>query len=316
VTDTDLIAVHGTPSSAFDTYVINQSQGALAPGKALESDGVSEIETTIDTGGAPMQLHVAGTSGPDTMRVSAAGGVMLGSDADVDVRARSATKISLDGGPGNDFLSGRGGFPASFPGAATTKVTMFGGDGDDTGVDGPLSGDELQGNGGNDTLFSQDFQSFDHNFGGEGFDRATMDSGDFHSFNDIESITFAGVGRLKLAPAVVTGDAGKPARLKLAWKHPKAWKQLRSLKLTANDAGKAVGSIRIDPARANISAHGALEAARGSTVEHHGKSVIVQLRLRPSKQLAGRTLRLAVQATDVHGKRQIEPLAGSLTVNH
>jgi hypothetical protein len=75
-------------------------------------------------------------------------------------------------------------------------------------------------------------------------------------------------------------------------------------------------SIRIHPARGRISGHGALDAARGSTVAHHCKWVTAHLRLRPFKQLAGRTLRLAVQATDVHGGRQLEPLAGSLTINH
>jgi hypothetical protein len=75
-----------------------------------------------------------------------------------------------------------------------------------------------------------------------------------------------------------------------------------------------VGSIRIDPARGRLSGHGALDAASGSTVAHHGKWVTAHLRLRPSKQLAGQTLRLAVQATDVDGARQPEPLAGSLTV--
>jgi len=314
VTNTDLIVVHGNPTFANDSYRVDESQGRLAPGKAVEADGVSEIETIIDTNGVPALLDVFGTAGPDTMRVSAGGGVMLGSDNDVDIRARSATRISLLGGGGSDFLSGRGGLPASSPAPATTKVTMFGQDGDDTLVDGPLSGDELQGDGGNDTLFSHDLHAFDHNFGGAGFDQATMDDGDFHTFNDIEKINVVGVGRLKLASTAITARAGKPARVKLAWKHPKGWKQLRSLELIANDAGDVVGSIRINPARGRISGHQALDAARGSTVAHHGKWVTAHLRLRPSKPLAGRTLRLAVRATDVHGTRQLEPLAGSLTI--
>lgn len=122
------------------------------------------------------------------------------------------------------------------------------------------------------------------------------------------------VGRLKLDRTAVRIRAGRPARLTIAWRHPKAWKQLRSLKLSASDAGIVVGSIKIEPARARITSHGALAAARGSTVGHRGKTVVAHLRLRPSKKLAGRTLRLAVEAGDAHGHKQIEPSVGSLIV--
>jgi hypothetical protein len=313
VANTDLIHVHGNTGIGFNGFYVNQSQGALAPGKAPEADGVPEIETIIDTNGAAMELGVFGTPAPETMRVSAAGGVMLGSDADVDVRARGATHVFLQGGGGSDFLSGRGGFPASSPGPATTKVTMFGEDGDDTLVDGPLLGDQLQGAGGNDTLFSHDFQVPDHNFGGDGFDQATIDPRDFHG-GDLEKITAVGVGRLKLTPAAVTADAGKPARVDLAWKHPKAWTQLRSLTLRASDAGDVVGKVTIHPASGRISDRGAITATSSSKVAHRGKTVTATLDLRPSKKLTGRTLHLAVQATDARGRTQIEPLAGRLTV--
>jgi hypothetical protein len=78
---------------------------------------------------------------------------------------------------------------------------MAGEAGNDTLVDGPLSSDQLQGNGDNDTLFSHDFKSFDHNFGQEGFDQLTMDEGDFGSSFDIERINVIAVGRLRLSPA-------------------------------------------------------------------------------------------------------------------
>jgi hypothetical protein len=308
VFNTDQIVVHGNASATFDQF----STHTMGPGKTPEPDGNSELEVLIfeDT---PTNLAVFGTPGPDTMRVASGGGVMLGSDNDVDVRARSATHVSLQGGFGSDYLSGRGGFPSSIPGPATTNVTMFGEEGDNILIDGPLSGDHLQGGDGNDTLFTHDFKSSDHSFGLGGFDQLTKDPGDIAG-SDVDRINVVGVGRLRLAPATVTAHAGKPARVELAWKHPKSWKQLRSLKLTANEAGEVVGSIRIDPARGRISGHGALDAARGSTVAHHGKWVTARLRLRPSKQLAGRTLRLAVRAMDVRGGRQLEPVAGSLSV--
>ena len=308
VFNTDQIIVHANPAFDGDDY----SVATLAPGKTPESDGNSELETVINSA-TPTRLSVFGTVGPDTMRVASGGGVMLGADADVDVRNFSATRISLQGGFGSDFLSGRGGFPASIPGPATVKVTMFGEDGDDTVVDGPLSGDQLQGNGGNDTLFSHDFRALDVNFGGQGFDQVTRDTGDLDG-NDVEKIDVVGIGRLKIAPAMVTAHAGKPARLRLAWRHPKAWKQLRSLNLRASDAGDVVATVTIDPARGRISDRGAITATSRSKVAHRGKTVTVDLDLRPSMKLAGRTLHLAVQATDAQGRTQLEPLAGQLAV--
>jgi hypothetical protein len=313
VTNTDLIFVHGVTGTGFNGFNVNMVQGALAPGKTLETDGVSEIETSIDTNGGAMQLGVFGTPASETMRVSTAGGVMLGSDNDVDVRARSATHVSLQGAGGNDFLSGRGGFPATFPGPATTTVTMFGQQGDDTLVDGPLADDSLLGDEGNDTLFSNDSNPFDSDSGGADFDTATFDERDEVSGVERGRVVVV-VGRLKLAPAVVTADAGKPARVKLAWKHPKAWKQLRSLKLRARDGGDVVGTVTIDPARGRISDRGAITATSRSKVAHHGKTVTARLELRASKKLAGRTLHLAVEATDARGRTQDEPLAGRLTI--
>jgi hypothetical protein len=306
VFNTDRIVVIGTATAKSDEFSVQ----TLTPGKTLESDGFSEIETNI-ANAAPTGLAVFGTSSADTMRVGAGGAVMLGPDLDTDVRAFSATNVILEGGPGSDFLSGRGAFPASVPGPATTRVTMFGDEGDDTLVDGPLSQDSLIGDIGNDTLFSADSNELDVLFGGADFDIATVDQGDV--VNTVEKLTQV-VGRLKLERAAIASRAGRPVRVTLGGKHPEGWKQLRSLKLTASDAGRVVGSIWIEPARGRIGDHGALEAARGSTVAHHGKWVTAHLRLRPSEQLAGRTLRLAVQATDVDGARALEPLAGSLTV--
>jgi hypothetical protein len=308
VFNTDLIMVRGTASTAGDHFSVQ----TLAPGKTPESDGRSELETVIQNT-TPTDLAVFGTVGPDTMRVGQGGGVMLGTDLDVDVRSSSATHVSLAGGFGSDFLSGRGGSPASVPGPASTTVTMFGEEGDDTLVDGPLSGDQLQGNDGNDTLFSHDFRSNDVLFGSADFDTATFDSGD--DVTGVESgRVIAQVGHLRLAPAALSAAAGKPVRVELAWKHPKAWKQLRSLKLRASDAGDVVATITINPARGRISDRGAISATRRSKVAHRGKTVTARLELRPSQKLAGRTVHLAVQATDARGRTQIEPLAGQLTV--
>jgi hypothetical protein len=319
--NTDQIVVHGTAASTENIpFIVDQSAGALAPGKTAESDGNSEIETIITNNGVPFdRLDVRGTSLPDTMRVSDHGGVMLGNDNDVDIRAADATQMRLEGEAGNDFLSGRGGYPNSSPAPATNRVEMFGGDvsltftgdGDDTVVDGLFRGDLVDGGDGNDTLFSADGQNLDNVQGGFGFDSATVDSGDL-AFG-VEQLT-GGVGRLKLDPTAVTAHAARLARITLAWKHPNSWKQLHSLQVTANDAGNVVGSIQIDPAVGRIAAHGALQATPRSTVTHHGKWVTARIWLRPSRRLAGHTLRLAVQATDTHGHQQLQPLAGSLII--
>jgi hypothetical protein len=186
VFNTDQIVVRGTASSTESVpFFIDQSAGAFAPGKTPEPDGNSEIETIIANNGVqPNMLLVNGTSGADTMRVAAGGNVMLGSDNDQDIAiADHPRHVQLQGLGGNDYLSGRGGYPASSPSPATTPVTLFGEDGDDTLVDGPQKGDDLHGGAGNDTLYTVDGQT-DLLSGGPDFDTATFDS------NDVPDSTF------------------------------------------------------------------------------------------------------------------------------
>ena len=314
VNNTDLIRVFG-PGTTFgvDRYVVDESL-ALAPGKTPEPDGVSEIEVTVDTGVATNALEVDGDQfKPNTMRVASGGGIMLGSDSDVDIRDRDATFIELHGGPFGDFLSGRGGAPAASPAPSTTQVGFSGEGGNDTLVDGLSTGDGLFGGIGDDTLFTLDASFLDHNNGGSGFDQATRDFGDTAS-SDTEQDNIP-IGRMILTPRTVKARAAKSTRVSLGWRHPKDWKRLRSLELRASDGGETVGRITIDPARRRVSGDGALRPVHAdSKVSHHGKTVTAALAMRASTELAGRTLRLSVQATDVRGRRQVEPLAGTLTV--
>lgn len=124
------------------------------------------------------------------------------------------------------------------------------------------------------------------------------------------------VGLLKLTPTTIHAHAGKLAHLTLAWTSPVSWRQLRSIQLRLYRAARPVASITIAPLSARLSSHGALTLMIGrSRLDHAGKTLTANLRLRLPRALAGRTLRLAVQATDIHGHQQLEPNAGTIRVS-
>lgn len=240
------------------------------------------------------------------MRPVAGGGVMLGSDTDNDVRLRSAERITVSGGPGNDFISARG---LGSNGPADVPVVLFGDANEDLLVDGPLPSDTLFGGLDNDTLFSADGQQGDQNHGDAGFDKATIDFKD--GVDTTEQVTQASVGRLKLAPALVKAKAGKVAHVKLSWTHPKSWKQLRKIALRLGDGGDVVSRVVMRPKTGHVK--GEL-VARGSSLDHHGKTVTARLALRLPQSLGGQRLRLDVEATDRKGHSQLEPDVGSIMV--
>ena len=126
------------------------------------------------------------------------------------------------------------------------------------------------------------------------------------------------VGLLKLTPTTIhaRAHAGKVAHLTLAWTSPVGWRQLRSIQLRLYRDATAVGSITIAPLSARLSSHGPVTLMIGrSRLDHAGKTLTANLRLRLPQALAGRTLRLAVQATDIHGHKQLEPNAGTIRVS-
>jgi uncharacterized protein DUF1565 len=119
------------------------------------------------------------------------------------------------------------------------------------------------------------------------------------------------VGRLRLAPRVVHARAGRPVRLRLAWTHPVAWRQLRSVELRLSRGGRVV----VRPAAGTVRARGAVRVIRGATrLRHRGKTVTATLALRFPRSYAGRRLRVDVVATDRHGRRQNEPAAGRVVL--
>jgi hypothetical protein len=312
VTNTDRVIVLGLPRNGIQ---IDQRGGVLAPGFTPEPGATSEIETVIVS---PLgkRVHVVGTAAPEVMRIGGNGQVMLGSDPGVDIRYSGTAPgaVSVQGGGGADFLTGRGA-----PGQlAPSSVQVFlHGEGDaDTLVDSTsINQDSLDGGSGDDTLYAFDGNR-DFVNGDVGFDTATIDFEDVHgSDTERTKIDLSQIGRLRLAPASVNARAGKPAQLKLSWTHPKAWRQLSKVELRVYRNNELVGKVLARPKSGRLTDSGATKlVAGGSTLAHHDKTVTAKLALRLRKSLAGQNLRLEVQATDRKGRTQTEPDAGTIHV--
>ena len=101
----------------------------------------------------------------------------------------------------------------------------------------------------------------------------------------------------------------------MRWTHPKAWRDLRSVKVRLYEGAKPVGLIDVRPRGERLSAGGAVQTtANGSRVTHRGRTVTARLAVRVKRSLAGRNVRVAVQATDRHGRQQFEPDAATIHV--
>ena len=325
VTNTDKILVNTTNFSSVqfaDGVILDGSNGALAPGFTAENDGNSEIEVQLRGSGfiPTTGLEVVGTSQADTIKVGELGSVLLGGDADADVSVvnaadlapRVAAPLKVSGGFGADFISGRGAHPAA-PKPASVGLELNGGSGDDVVIDG-TGRDKLNGGSGRDSLFTTDGHDGDAVTGGADADNATLDAGDtFTSDVEVNSGGIA-VGKLNLAPAIVDARAGGVARVAVSWKHPKAWKALRSIEWRLMQGTAAVGTVAVKPADGKLLADGIKLVRRGSTISHEGKTVTAKLAVRVPKALAGQQLRVDVRATDGKGRTQLEPGAGLLRV--
>lgn len=313
VKNTEKITVFAAPAHVAGGYRIDQNNGRFAPGATPETDGDSEIEITLVTSGvsAP-RLTVAGTPQNDVISVGTGGRINFAYDNDADVIPQTKpAKVRVTGGVGNDEIDGLGGSifspPADLPidlSGDADSDTLFAGGNDNI----------LRGGFGDDRLFSANGISFDGLTGGPGFDVAETDKFENIPFGDIEQIkVIEKVGRLTLAPAVVDTRAGTPAHMKLSWTHPKAWKQLRTITLRLGDGADTVGRVTITPGSGRLRGHGAVKLiARGSRLSHRGRTVTADLALRLPHSLAGKSLRLDVEATDHDGNRQVERLAGHI----
>jgi hypothetical protein len=257
---------------------------------------------------------VFGTPGDDVIRVrpldrvSTFAAIGFGADEDDDVTF-NASDVALVGGDGADFLSGQGyGSPLADP--ARLPLGFSGGAGNDD-LRGGLGVDHFAAGAGNDSL-----QTADGNpelvSGGPDVDSAVRDGGD--TLFDVESATFGSVGRLALSPRTVTTDAGKRVRMNLRWTHPKTWRDLRRIQVRLYRGTERIGTLELSPRDKRVLAASA--AVRISArVSHTAKTLTARLAMTFPSSLAGASLRLAVEATDLHGHTQLERDAGRIRVN-
>ena len=287
---------------------VEQYTGGLGDDTLVGLDGTD----IFNEGSAPSGADsFNGSGGQDRVNYGARTGGLTINMADL---------LSNDGAPGerddvdpnvNDIVGGAG--VDRITGSSGPNVITGGGSGDT--INGLGGVDRLVGDGGVDTLL-----------GGAGND--TLDAadniadvlrceGDFDTLNrDLRDVDATGcevvnsVGVLKLAPAAISAEAGKVAKVRMTWSHPRSWKQLRKVELRIEDAGKIV----VRPAGERITDKGDVDVLRSSRLVRKGKKVTANLALRLDRRLAGETLDLEVEATDVNGRRQLQRGAGTIAV--
>ncbi len=255
--------------------------------------------TIVDYGGRALPVEV--TVGHGTRDDGAAGegdDIRAGVDHLIGGRGgdtltqnpESDAFISLVGGPGIDELTG--------------------GKGGDN-LDGGPGGDTLVSREGNDRIFARDGE-FDLVGCGSGLDdTAELDQGIDVSGNCENKP----VGTLRLASKAVRAKAGEVAPVELRWRHPESWRKLAKIELRLFDGDLPVGEVVLRPAGRKMAADGAVTLVRkASRMTPAGKAVAAQLALKLDESLAGRTLRLDVEASDRDGSRQLERAAGTVRV--
>jgi hypothetical protein len=124
------------------------------------------------------------------------------------------------------------------------------------------------------------------------------------------------VGTLRLAPKRVQAEAGTTMRIRLSWRHPRAWRKLRRIELRLTQDRLPVGESTIRPRSERISDDGAIRLVRRATrLTRKGKAVTAHLAVRLDESLAGQTLEAEVEATERRGRRQLERDVGRIRVS-
>jgi RTX calcium-binding nonapeptide repeat (4 copies) len=221
-------------------------------------------------------------------------------------------------GSNEGVFGGQAGDALRAPAGSAAAHTIRGRAGNDT-IEGADGADDLFGDGGEDTIIANggaDLIRANDGFGdtvgcGQGSDTAELDSRD--GFD--ASCENRQVGILRLAPKALRAKAGDVARLRLSWRHPHSWRQLRRVELRLVHADVPVATVTIRPRGQRLTAEGAVKLVRRvSRIARNGKSVGARFALRLNRSLAGRRLRVEVEAVDVRGARQLKSNAGSIRI--
>jgi hypothetical protein len=301
--------------------------GSDDPSKAESFAGGLGNDTMQGLGGTDIFNEGPVANGADNIQGQAGADIVVYAERTTGVTVDMASLQRTSGAPGEgDFID-----PNTNDALGTIAAdTMIGGSGANV-FHGGGGDDTLRGNGGPDTLRGD--RGFDSLFGGAGIDTLdsaddvadkVMDCGfdtpdvlqrDLRDINAVGCETVVSVGVLKLAPTAIAAEPGKVAKLGLSWTHPKAWKQLRQVKLQLREAGEVVGSVTIRTASGKLEGKGGVKLARGTKLVRKGKTVSATLALRIAPKLADSTLTADVVATDVKGAKQVSRAAASVQVS-
>jgi hypothetical protein len=232
----------------------------------------------------------------------------VANDGEAGERDNVRTNVeNISGGNAGDFFESHGAF-SRLDGRGGDDV-LLGGAGPDTLIGGP-GNDILNSGQGNDVIDARDGQ-LDTIDCSQQTDTLLRD-GQERRVVDCEKVT---VGELRLATKSARVSAGKTARLRLSWRHPQAWKQLRTIELRLTRDGVPVGAITIRARGKRITASGAVDLLRKrSRISTEGKTVTARLAMRLGHSVAGATLKAEVEATDRRGRRQLERDAATIRV--
>jgi len=152
VDNVDTVSVSGTGDT--EVLTLDLTGGQFAPGATPEGTGTSEIEFTIDLGGGNDTLVVQYGALDDKGRLGSSG-INLNVDDDSDATLAGLELVTVNGGGGNDTISGAG--AAGTGGLFLLPLLLNGDDGRDK-LTGGAANDVLNGGAGNDVLSANKVQ--------------------------------------------------------------------------------------------------------------------------------------------------------------
>jgi RTX calcium-binding nonapeptide repeat (4 copies) len=304
---------------------------------SLNGDDAAAMEVFTGNGGNDA---LSGNGGPDAFAMTAApdgADRVFGGDGvdqvDYGLRTR-AVNVNLSDGGADDGESGEGDEIRQVEGArggsagdvlrghpeGTAPMTLLGFAGADriTGarggdtLDGGAGRDTIRGEAGNDLIQARDRESDTVSCGTE------VDTADLEPGLDVVAAgceKVQAVGKLRLTPNSIDARTGKPTRVRLSWRHPQSGTRLRSVTLRLIENGLAVGQITLRPREGRMTADGGVRLIRrASRITRRERTASARLAVGLDPSLAGRLLRLEVEATDTRGRRQLERDAGTIRV--